>query len=47
VFYTSMGHRRETWRDPHFQESLLGGLNWAVGRAKGDATPSSKLGKGK
>ena len=47
VFYTSMGHRRETWRDPNFQQSLLGGLNWAVGRVKGDATPSSKLEKDK
>lgn len=43
VFYTSMGHRGETWRDPRFQASLLGGLDWAVGRVKGDATPSSKL----
>jgi type 1 glutamine amidotransferase len=47
VFYTSMGHRRETWRDPRFQESLIGGLKWALGQAKGDATPSSKLSKDK
>jgi type 1 glutamine amidotransferase len=47
VFYTSMGHRRETWRDPRFQESLIGGLKWTLGLAKGDATPSSKLGKDK
>jgi type 1 glutamine amidotransferase len=47
VFYTSMGHRRETWRDPRFQDSLMGGLNWAVGRAKGDATPSGKSEKDK
>jgi uncharacterized protein len=43
VFYTSMGHKRETWRDPRFQESLLGGLKWVVGQAEGDATPSAKL----
>jgi type 1 glutamine amidotransferase len=48
VFYTSMGHRRETWRDPRYQKSLIGGLKWALGEAAGDATPSSKLaGKGK
>jgi type 1 glutamine amidotransferase len=47
VFYTSMGHRTETWRDPVFQESLIGGLKWSLGLAKGDATPSSKLGKDK
>jgi uncharacterized protein len=43
VFYTSMGHKRETWRDPRFQEHLLGGMKWAVGLAAGDATPSAKL----
>jgi type 1 glutamine amidotransferase len=42
VFYTSLGHRREVWRDPKFQDHLLGGLNWAVGRLPGDATPSGK-----
>jgi type 1 glutamine amidotransferase len=47
VFYTSMGHRRETWRDPRFQDSLIGGLKWTLGLAKGDATPTSKLGKDK
>ncbi len=47
VFYTSMGHRRETWRDPRFQESLIGGLKWTLGLAKGDATPSNKLSKDK
>jgi type 1 glutamine amidotransferase len=44
VFYTSLGHRREVWRDPRFQESVIGGLKWAAHQAKGDATPSSKLG---
>ncbi len=41
-FYTSLGHRKEVWKDPRFQESLLGGLKWATGQAKGDATPSAK-----
>jgi len=45
VFYTSMGHRRETWRDPRFQESLIGGLKWALRQAEGDSTPSGKPGK--
>jgi type 1 glutamine amidotransferase len=47
VFYTSMGHRRETWRDPKFQESLIGGLKWTLNLAKGDGTPSNKLAKEK
>lgn len=43
VFYTSLGHRKEVWTDPRFQKHLIGGLNWAVGRVEGDATPSAKL----
>ena len=43
VFYTSFGHAKEVWRDAeHFQPHLFGGLKWAVGEAKGDATPSAK-----
>jgi type 1 glutamine amidotransferase len=41
-FYTSLGHRKEVWKDERFQKHLLGGLKWAVGEAKGDATPSGK-----
>jgi type 1 glutamine amidotransferase len=43
VFYTSLGHRREVWRDPRFQKCLIGGLRWAVGMEQGDATPTAKL----
>lgn len=39
VFYTSLGHRKEVWQDPRFQKHLFGGLDWAVGKATGDATP--------
>jgi type 1 glutamine amidotransferase len=42
VFYTSMGHRREVWRDPRYQEHLIGGIRWAMGLEKGDATPTNK-----
>lgn len=42
-FYTSFGHKREVWRDPRFQEHLIGGLKWALGQAPGDATPSSQI----
>ena len=41
-FYTSLGHRKEVWKDERFQKHLLGGLKWAVGEAKGDAAPSGK-----
>ncbi len=41
TFYTSLGHRKEVWSDPRFQDHLLGGLNWTVRRAPGSATPSA------
>ena len=31
VFYTALGHRPEVWRDPRFQQLLVGGLLWSVG----------------
>jgi type 1 glutamine amidotransferase len=40
VFYTSMGHREDVWTNPVFQQVLLGGINWAVGRVKADVTPN-------
>ncbi len=42
VFYTSLGHRKEVWQDEKFQKHLFGGLAWATGQAKGDATPTAK-----
>jgi type 1 glutamine amidotransferase len=42
VFYTSLGHREEVWKDERFQKHLFGGIAWATGQAKGDATPSKK-----
>jgi type 1 glutamine amidotransferase len=42
-FYTSLGHRKDVWKDPRFQKHLLGGLKWALKLEKGDATPSAKL----
>jgi cytochrome c len=29
-FYTNLGHRPETWRDPMFQTHLLEGIRWAA-----------------
>ena len=44
-FYTSLGHRKEVWKDPKFQDHLCAGLRWAMKLEKGDATPSNKLKK--
>ena len=40
VFYTSMGHRDDVWKNRVFQEPLLGGLSWAVGNVKAELPPN-------
>jgi uncharacterized protein len=40
VFYTSMGHREDTWTNPKFQQILLGALAWATGNVEADVTPN-------
>lgn len=40
VFYTSFGHDPKVWKDEKFQQHLFGGLKYATGELKGDATPS-------
>lgn len=40
VFYTSMGHREDVWRNPVFQAVLLGGIDWALKRVDADVTPN-------
>jgi hypothetical protein len=31
MFYTALGHDEEVWRDPRFQEHLVGGIRWVLG----------------
>lgn len=45
TFYSSLGHRKDVWKDPRYQEHLVGGLKWAMKDAKGSATPSAELKK--
>jgi type 1 glutamine amidotransferase len=33
VFYTSMGHREDVWKNPIFTDLLLGGISWTNGKA--------------
>jgi type 1 glutamine amidotransferase len=42
-FFTSLGHRKEVWKDPRFQEHLMNGMLWTLKLKEGDATPSGKL----
>jgi type 1 glutamine amidotransferase len=40
VFYTSLGHRQEIWRDPVYQKHITGGIKFALGLAKGSTKPN-------
>ncbi len=40
VFYTSFGHRDDIWTNPQVQGLMLGGLAWAMGNVKFEATPN-------
>lgn len=40
VFFTAMGHREDVWESEPFQKVLLGGIAWALGRAKAELTPN-------
>jgi type 1 glutamine amidotransferase len=31
MFYTALGHDEDVWRDPRFQQHLIGGIRWAIG----------------
>jgi uncharacterized protein len=32
VFYTALGHEEAVWKDPRYQEMLLNGIKWAMGK---------------
>ncbi len=34
AFYTSLGHEEAVWKDSRYQELLLNGIQWAMGRVK-------------
>jgi hypothetical protein len=31
MFYTALGHEAAVWKDPRFQQHLVGGIRWATG----------------
>jgi hypothetical protein len=43
VYYTSLGHDEETWKNPAFRQMLLGALQWTTGTA--DAAIAPNIGK--
>ncbi len=42
VFYTALGHNEFIWEMPEYQAHILGGIKWALGLEKADATPQAK-----
>jgi uncharacterized protein len=32
MFYTALGHEPAVWQDERFQQHLVGGIKWAMGR---------------
>lgn len=40
VFYTSLGHREDVWTNKLFEQIVVGGLSWALGRVEADITPN-------
>jgi len=40
VFYTSLGHRQDIWKNKIFRQILLGGIAWALGNAKAEIPPN-------
>jgi type 1 glutamine amidotransferase len=32
AFYTALGHEPAVWRDERFQQHLVGGISWAIGK---------------
>ncbi len=42
VFFTSMGHREDVWTNPTFQQILLGGIAWTLGRRDAQIAPNIK-----
>ncbi len=40
VFYSSMGHREDVWKNPTFTNLLIGGIAWASGQRDADVSPN-------
>lgn len=39
VYYTTLGHTRETWDRPEFQAMMVEAIKWATGLTNADITP--------
>jgi type 1 glutamine amidotransferase len=42
VFYSTLGHTKESWDDPQVQTMYLEAIKWVLGRTEGSTTPHAK-----
>ncbi len=42
VFYSTFGHREDSWNRPDVQKMWLEAIKWSMGLTQGDATPRPK-----
>ncbi|MDA0815970.1 MAG: ThuA domain-containing protein [Planctomycetota bacterium] len=43
VFYTNFGHNDATWQEPAYQQHLIEGIRWALGRSEAPAEPNPEV----
>ncbi|QNI30572.1 ThuA domain-containing protein [Alloacidobacterium dinghuense] len=43
VYYSTLGHPKETWDDPRLQQMYVEAIKWATGLVNADVTPSPAL----
>ena len=46
TFWSTFGHESETWDNPNIQKMYLEAIKWAMGITQGDASPSTRSGRG-
>jgi uncharacterized protein len=42
VFYSSLGHTRESWQDPNVQKMYLEAIRWVLGGSEGSTATHPK-----
>lgn len=45
MFYTNLGHNKETWANKQFLDSMANGIRWILYQVPGDATPNPEVSK--
>ena len=43
VLHMSLGHREDVWTNPTYQQSLLAGVKWILGKVPGEGAPNPKV----